>query len=258
VQGLGDELAESIVEELERMAQLTDNPQSSTQPVRQPGRNATSRREGTLPTGITPPPQPGSSRSSPPGGVDPIAVTLPPPSPARRPPPRGLTPPPFEATPASGAQAREITPGSAEYPAGIAGAVGLPGAAPDSSLGSGRPHVLVASSDPTLLRRLTPWLDATAELVVLSSMRELVMDLDALGQGRIVVLVDCRRPSIRPNAVAALADELPPNVSVVLWGATPDQERSVLAVSPAVSRWTVLHGETRPKELAARCADLVG
>jgi hypothetical protein len=278
MQGLGQEMAESIVEELQRMAQLTDNPPSTTKslrrtnradgqravspaPRRNPphGRQPAQRRAttpkpskgGTLPTGITPPPS---------DQVDPTATTMPPPSPARRaPPPRGLTPPPFDATPASSAQSRPRSGwGSAEYPAGAARTIGLRGASPDSKIIPGRPYVLVASADSALLRRLTPWLDATAELVPLSGIRELVKDLDALAEGRVVLLVDCRRPSIRPTAVAALADELPSNVRVMLWGASAEQERGVLAVSPTVSRWIVLHGETRPKELAARCADLVG
>jgi hypothetical protein len=277
VQGLGNELAESIVEELERMAQLTDSPPSSAKPLGRlasspPPRqtsprhhNKRSEKGRTLPTGITPPELPASGQprsrppSRPPSDIDPTATTVPPPSPGRKPPPRGLTPPPFSGMPISGEQSRPGTGwGSDEYPAGAAGTVGMPGAAPDSSVRPGRPHVLVASTDATLLRRLTPWLDATAELVPLASLRELVKDLEVLEEGRIVVLVDCRRPSIRPTAVAALADELPPNVSVVLWGASPEQERGVLAVSSSVNRWIVLHGETRPKELAARCADLVG
>ena len=129
----------------------------------------------------------------------------------------------------------------------------------DSQRSAGqRAYVLIATSDETVVRRLTPWIDQTAELVVLASLRELVKDLEAFTAARIALIVDCRRPSIRPTAIAALADELPPSVSVVLWGASPEQERGVLAVSPSVNRWIVLHADTRPRELAARCADIVG
>jgi hypothetical protein len=282
VNGLGPELGASIIDELERMAQLTE-PSSSIKPARRasrsgahrsssppPRRNTPTHRrsvpaktKGTLPTGLTPPEMDSPASSKPrPEPVDPAAQTLPPPSPHDRRTPlaaRGLTPPPFSA-PSSGTQSRPGSGwGSDEYPAGAAGTIGMPGAGPDSAaLAKGRPYVLIATSDTTLVRRLTPWLDATAELVLLSSVRELVKDLDALGDARIAVLIDCRKPSIRPTAVAALADDFPPNVTVVLWGASPEQERGVLAVSSAVNNWIVMHGDTRPKELAKRCADLVG
>jgi hypothetical protein len=216
----------------------------------------------TLPTGIAPPTEdavPSSKNRRPETPVDPNAVTQPPPSPVRAIARIGLTPPPYSGSPPlSGTQSRPTTGwGSDEYPAGAAGKLGMAGAV-DSQRTTGRPYVLVATSDETLVRRLTPWLDATAELVVLSSLSELVKDLEAFGKARIAIVIDCRRPSVRPTAIAALADELPDNVSVVLWGASPEQERGVLAVSPSVNRWIVLHGDTRPKELAARCADIVG
>lgn len=119
-------------------------------------------------------------------------------------------------------------------------------------------HVLVASIDAVLLQRLTPWLDSTAELMQVVSVRELVRDLEVLADSRVVLLVDCRRPSVRPTAIAALADELPTTVSVVLWGPNEEQERAILAVSPAVRRWITVQSDVRPKELAFRCAELVG
>lgn len=277
VQGLGPELADSVVEELERMAQLTDP--ASSKPLRRsssrgsgqrslsppPRRNTPTHRRtssnppkpparGTLPSGMDP--------ARMPEPVDPSALTLPPPSPHDR---RvdvarvGLTPPPFSA-PSSGMQSKPKSGwGSDEYPAGAADTLGFAGASPESAtLAKDRPYVLVATTDLTLPGRLTPWLDEAAEVVVVSSVRELVKDLDALDEARIAILIDCRRPSLRPTAVAALADELPPNVRVVLWGASVEQERGVLAVSPNASRWIVLQADVRPKEIAKRCADLVG
>lgn len=284
VKGLGPELADSIVEELGRMTGLTEQP-SSSKPIRRassrssPGRSIsppprrntpthrstaprrTSPNAQTLPTGIAPPVEdsvPSSKNRRPDSPVDPNGVTQPPPSPVRPIARIGLTPPPYSGPPRSGTQSRPSAAwGSDEYPAGAAGKLGMAGAV-DSQRTNGRPYVLVASADETLVRRLTPWLDAKAELVVLSSMRELLKDLEAFGDARIALVIDCRRPSVRPTAVAALADELPDTVTVVLWGATPEQERGVLAVSPSVNRWVVLHADTRPKELAARCADIVG
>jgi len=282
VKGLGEELADSIVEELGRMTDIAEYPSSAkmrraqrvtpARSISPPPRRITpthrasaprrvSPNAQTLPAGIAPRADedlPSSKNPRQSQGIDPTAATQPPPSQVRAIGRIGLTPPPYSGVPVSGPQSRPATGwGSDEYPAGAADAIGMPGAA-DSTRTGEKPYVLIATSDETLVRRLTPWLDKTAELVVLSSMRELVKDLEAIGSARIAILVDCRKPSIRPTAIAALSDELPPNVKVLLWGASLEQERGVLAVSPSVSRWIVLHADTRPKELAARCADIVG
>jgi hypothetical protein len=163
-----------------------------------------------------------------------------------------LTPPPFSDV-ESQPDARWD---SAEFPAGAAGGIGLPGAGPDSALG--RARVLIASQDPLVMKRLLPWLGSDAKLEPLTGLRDLMRRLDELSRERVAIVLDCRRPSIRPTALAALADELPPAFSVVLWGATPEQERGILAVSPSVNRWILLAAATRSRELAARCAKLVG
>ena len=282
VQGLGPELAESIVDELERMTQMAENPRSTQKPVRRssrstarsasppPRRNTPTHRRSLSPRSLakaatmpavgvaSPPPPPPSSGRQREEPADPTAPTIAPPSPtASRPIGRlALTPAPYSA-PTSGPVSTKGW-GSDEYPMGAAGKLGVPGAGPES-VRSGQSYVLVASSDATLIRRLTPWLDQAAEIVPLANLRELVRDLEVLGENaRVAILIDCKHPSIRPTAIAALADELPPTAHVILWGASVEQERGVLAVSPSVSRWVVLHGETRPKELAARCVDLVG
>jgi hypothetical protein len=143
--------------------------------------------------------------------------------------------------------------GSNEYPTGSV-SLGLA----NSDVTGLRPYVLVATEDTRLLEELVPWLDARAEIAQVVSVRELVADLELMGEARIALVVDCRRPSVRPIAVAALADDLPKNVHVVLWAPTSEQERSLHAVSPAVSSWTVMRGDVRTNELAERCATLVG
>src|SRR5262249_3421816 len=109
-----------------------------------------------------------------------------------------------------------------------------------------------------LIGSIQPWLEARAELAQVASTRELLRDLDAMGDAKIAILVDCRRPSIQPTAIPALADELPPNVSVIVLSATADQQRRLRTVSEAVSRFIVLRGEMRPREIAEGCATLVG
>jgi hypothetical protein len=252
VRGLGLELAVSVLDELSRLTRLSDDPASS-RGARRSSRPASPR--STPPRRNTPAIRMNAVRRTPTGHPTPptppaIPTMVPPPKTSRHALPRVGSSPPL-----SGTIARSPGPwGSDEYPSGEV-PVGLQSMSEATSASA---HVLVASIDAVLLQRLTPWLDSTAELMQVVSVRELVRDLEVLADSRVVLLVDCRRPSVRPTAIAALADELPTTVSVVLWGPNEEQERAILAVSPAVRRWLTVHADVRPKELASRCAELVG
>jgi hypothetical protein len=50
---------------------------------------------------------------------------------------------------------------------------------------------------------------------------------------RAVIVLDCKRASIRPVALAALTEELPTTVQVVLWGAG---KRPTLSIGPLISQ----------------------
>jgi hypothetical protein len=254
VRGLGPELAVSVLEELSRFTRLSsDTPPASGRGGRRSSRPASPR--STPPRRNTPAIRMAAVRRTPTSTQTPsippdVPTIMPPPKMSRHALPRvGSTPP------TSGTLARTPGPwGSDEYPSGEV-PVGLSSMTEATRASA---HVLVASIDALLLQRLTPWLDATAELMQVVSVRELVRDLEVLADSRVVLLVDCRRPSVRPTAIAALADELPTTVSVVLWGPNDEQERAILAVSPAVRRWITVQADVRPKELAFRCAELVG
>jgi len=75
--------------------------------------------------------------------------------------------------------------------------------------------------------------------------------------GRTVLLLDCRSPSVRPVSVAALAEELPPTLRVVLWGASPELRSRLLSVSPRCQSWIGIAQDTSLEDLAGRCAILV-
>jgi hypothetical protein len=260
VVGLGDEMAESVLEEVSRVARLSETP---SEPGRRAARPGPKRSLSPPPRRNTPSHRMHAVRSTPP---TPKMPSLPPsapdqtkiptlvPAPFSSRPPVGrvaLTPPPH-----SGPVSRPGVPwGSDEYPTGAA-SLGL-GDLPEVPEGK-RAYVLVLTEDTLLLQRLLPWLDDGAELVQVTSLRELVRDLEALADARIALVLDCRRPAVRPAAVAAIADELPPSVGVVVWGPTAEQERAMLAVSPSVSCFVVVRADARPKEIAARCKSLVG
>lgn len=148
---------------------------------------------------------------------------------------------------------------SAEYPSTMAEAIGMRGAAPSSHPGKQRslPHVLVATRDPAMLRRITVWLDPRAAVMRVRSAMDLLHRLEDAAHSRSVIVLDCRQPSLRPAALAALADELPVSTKVVLVAATPELRRELSAISPVAGTWLMLSASARPKEIAARCVELV-
>lgn len=148
---------------------------------------------------------------------------------------------------------------SAEYPRTLAKSIGMAGAVPSSRPGEQRvlPHVLIASRDPAMLRRLAVWLDPRAAVMRVRSVIDLLHRIEDASQSRSVIVLDCRQPSVRPLALAALADELPASTRVVLVAAEPTLIQKLLDISPSTSNWLTLGSTARPKEIAARCAELV-
>ena len=118
------------------------------------------------------------------------------------------------------------------------------------------PFVMLATTDETLSRELSAFLDLRAALVPVKSVFELVNLVENAAGATLLVVLDCRNPSIRPTALAALADELT-NHQVMLWGATKSIEELVLQISPNVCRWICSDEDEEPRELAKRCVSLV-
>ena len=126
---------------------------------------------------------------------------------------------------------------------------GVPDGAPEEGLGV----VVVATRDQRLLRTLKEWLRDRARVVRVSN----ILDLMHHVAGRDPLLViDCNRPSVRPVAVAALAEELPTSTRVILWSPSEDDEQAVSMISPVTASWE--RCELRAAaSLAQRCAELV-
>jgi hypothetical protein len=119
------------------------------------------------------------------------------------------------------------------------------------------PVVIVASQREDLARRLSRSLSGNVDLIVVRGILDLVREIGADTGGRAVLLLDCRSPSVRPVSVAALAEELPPTLRVVLWGASPELRSRLLSVSPRCHSWIGIAQDTSLEDLAGRCAILV-
>jgi hypothetical protein len=118
------------------------------------------------------------------------------------------------------------------------------------------PKVFVASQSLTFVKGLEHFLEpptARAEDVI-----SLLAALSELKDAPAVIVLDCRRPSIRPMALAILADELPPNVQVMLWGAEAELRYQLEQLSPGVSRWLSCHQDDDLQAVARKCSAVVG
>lgn len=221
--GLGAEMAESIVDELRGVA--------SQLPRRASRRPPRSLSPIPRPPARTTPPRRLSSRQP--------EVAVPPSAPV---PTEGL--------------GRGVWR-SDEYPSGVAAAMGMV-SQPAPPLGSGRPLVFIATRDADRLQRLSALLGERVEVAQLVSLRELILCLEAAGEVPVAVLVDCASASVRPEALAAVAEDLGPRVKVLLWGATPEIQRSVLRISPVAARFLACAAAASEPDVAVRCVALVG
>lgn len=148
-------------------------------------------------------------------------------------------------------------PDSTEYPVGTAKALGVMGTASVNPASQGRPLVFVASTDTDLLRCFEAWLQMRATVNPAPGIVPLLTELEAASQRRVVILLDCRNPSIRPTTLAAIAEELRPSTTVMLWGASTTLSARLRAIAPITDQWLSFEGSATTNELVAKCAALV-
>jgi len=275
---LGKELGRSVLQELERVTErLLPQPSFVSMMPPPPSR----ARIATSPSGAARLISGRSRGGSPNRRATPLEVPrklreastaeLPRTEPPRSPLPSTMRPPPsrnsfverMPTQPARGQAAFPETrvPHSGDLPAGLSWAIGdTPSSAPDSVASPSRrlPLVLLSTRDSELVQRFAAWLDPRAAVVRVSRMTEIIGDLDVSLKRRALIVLDCREPLVRPQALAGLADELPETVRVVLWGAQPPLVRILHQISSATTRWAVLAPEMTETELAERCVAMVG
>ena len=142
-------------------------------------------------------------------------------------------------------------PMSQAYTRGTARALGMP----LDSDPPPPPKVFVASQSLTFVKGLEHFLEppaARAEDVI-----SLLAALNDLKDTPAVIVLDCRRPSIRPMALAILADELPVTVQVMLWGADSTLRSQLEQLSPGVTRWLSCDQDDDLQAIADKCSALV-
>jgi len=71
-------------------------------------------------------------------------------------------------------------------------------------------------------------------------------------------VLDGHVPPIRPEALAALGEELGDNVRVVLWGGSQQLPTQLSELFPHVAEWLVCPDSTPLSDVVERCAEIVG
>lgn len=149
-------------------------------------------------------------------------------------------------------------PVSNDYPRGVAQALGVFGTASVDPRPSRRPTVLLASTDPEMLRLFEAWLEMRARVEHAAGVTALLGRLTEVGGPRCVIVLDGKNPAIRPLTLAALADELPSGTTVLLWGVQAHLHARMCTISAAAEKWKVYAGDATTNEIVAQCAKIVG
>ena len=119
--------------------------------------------------------------------------------------------------------------------------------APDSL-----PLVLLATVDPGTVQALSSALAGHASLEPVRDALELLDDAD--GATVSILVIDCRRPSVRLETLLALAPELPQGTRVVLWGERADlRERLAMLGSGLPEAWVRCGDGATALDVAAVC-----
>jgi hypothetical protein len=270
VSSLGQQLGASVSAELERIVAAADRhetppPRSKADTIR-PGRAASKPKMSAVarPSRPTLP-----SRDHTPGSAAPrdknagererrgMAPTLP--ATERVVPPRKGSNPRIPGAPRTGVLPTRAPslPTSADYPRGTAEALGVYGTRSITPVEGVRPVVLVVSADPDLVHRFEAWLELRATVEQITGATALLARLPTV-ETRAVVVLDGKHPGIRPLTLAALAEEFPKGVQVVLWGVQTHVHARMCGISAVTERWLVCGGSSTADEVVAECTRILG
>jgi hypothetical protein len=147
------------------------------------------------------------------------------------------------------------SPVSHSYPNGIAETLGLEGSGAPSS--ASRTRIFLATRRDEFQRRFESFLSETTRVSRVDDVLDLVRRL-AGSHERSLLVVDCKQSSLRPIALAALADDLPANVRVLLWGASRSLRAQIAQLAPDAEGWLIVDGEDTDLHLLAKRCEQAG
>jgi hypothetical protein len=148
-------------------------------------------------------------------------------------------------------------PTSADYPRGTAKVLGVIGTRSVTPTESVRPVVLLASTDEELIRAFRSWLELRATVEPVTGASALLARLPTV-ETRAVIVLDGKNPGVRPLTLAALAEEFPRGVEVLLWGVPMHVHARMCGISATTEGWLVCGGSSTTDQVVAECAKILG
>lgn len=233
---LGPELSDTLLVELEHLVRPSFRPRVPSTPPRSMG------HVQSQPIGAVALKKSRISDVAPTPSSDQPANALPP---MRAPTPLSL---PASQSPMSSVPSSPI---SHSYPNGMAETLGLEGSgAAKSTLPS---QIFLATRRDHFQQRFETFLNEATSVVRVDDVMDLVRRLEG-NLERSVLVVDCKHSSLRPIALAALADDLPRQVRVILWGASSSLRAQIAQIAPDAEGWLIVDGADEDLHvLAKRC-----
>ncbi len=239
-EALGPELSDTLIAELEHLVRPSFRPgQSAPKPP---------ERTGSKPIGAV------TLKKSRVNEVDPPSQPRHAEQPGL-PPMRAPTPLPRTEPTKAASSAPASSPVSHSYPNGIAETLGLEGSGAPSS--AGRTRIFLATRRDEFQRRFESFLSETTRVSRVDDVLDLVRRLEGNTE-RSLLVVDCKQSSLRPIALAALADDMPTNVRVILWGASRSLRTQIAQLAPDAEGWLIVDGEDTDLHLLAKRCEQAG
>ena len=118
------------------------------------------------------------------------------------------------------------------------------------------PLILVATAETLLFETLSEWFDHRAFVERAGNAEAIAARIRGEKERKILVIVDGKRPSVTPGALAELIEPLR-SVRVVLCRAAPALEEAVVSTLPSGAEWFVYREPASLDHVAAECLRLV-
>ena len=120
------------------------------------------------------------------------------------------------------------------------------------------PVVLAATRDESRLRALETYLEGTAAVAQITDLASLLDAFASPIRTDRLLLIDCMRPSVHVNTVAAIRQDLPRGTTVVVWGINEATWSALEREKTSTTRWVRCSQEAGNDDVGSLCAMLLG
>lgn len=125
-----------------------------------------------------------------------------------------------------------------------------------SDSGGGEPVVVIASMDCMRIDDLMVGLEGHAVVHEVPDAVVLLETLETTLASEPIIIVDCLSPSVQPHTMAMLAPELPPEITILLWGADEETRNELYTMAGSRGHWVGCSAAATIEDLVALVGSL--